>query len=225
MTCLTVTVESVSEAIERQVDMVIAHHPLPFKPLSKITTQTQTGNLIWRLAKAGISVYSPHTSWDSAERGINALLASRLQLGDVRPLIPSLNPELESLGAGRFGELSPAVDLQQFVAKICKVVPYCRPHGVDCGRDAYARIAIACGSGGSLLAAATQNHCELFLTGEATFHSSLEAQTSGISLVMIGHFASERFAMESLAADLQTAYPTIEVWPSKFEKDPVRNFA
>ncbi|MFG0261220.1 MAG: Nif3-like dinuclear metal center hexameric protein, partial [Novipirellula sp. JB048] len=40
MTCLTITPAVVQEAIEEGVDLVVAHHPLPFKPLARLTTDT-----------------------------------------------------------------------------------------------------------------------------------------------------------------------------------------
>ncbi|MEZ6135624.1 MAG: Nif3-like dinuclear metal center hexameric protein [Pirellulaceae bacterium] len=103
MTCLTLTPESVSEAVAEQASLVIAHHPLPFKPLSRITTDSLAGKLLWKLASAGIAVYSPHTAWDSADEGINALLANYLQLQNVQPLVPCEVPEFIGKISGRDG--------------------------------------------------------------------------------------------------------------------------
>ncbi len=77
MTSLSLTSDVVEEAVAERVDLVIVHHPLPFRPLKTITTDSFDGGRIWRLASAGISVYSPHTGFDSAARGIN----QRLQAG------------------------------------------------------------------------------------------------------------------------------------------------
>jgi putative NIF3 family GTP cyclohydrolase 1 type 2 len=35
MTCLTVTPNVVSEALEQQVGLIVTHHPLPFKPMAR----------------------------------------------------------------------------------------------------------------------------------------------------------------------------------------------
>lgn len=253
MTCLTLTPHSVSEAIESQADMVVAHHPLPFKAISKLTTQTQTGRMLWDLARAGVSVYSPHTAWDSARRGINAQLAHLLELQDCRPIIQltrtiqpnaprtqvsthtatgeavsshpvSATSETESeLGAGRVGTLPASLSLRAIKELLCERVSDCRPRGVDGGQPIN-HVAIACGSGGSLLEAAlADGRCDLFLTGEATFHTCLEAQAAGISLLMIGHFASERFAMVQMASEMQQAYTQLHIWASHRERDPVEN--
>ncbi|MCA9131532.1 MAG: Nif3-like dinuclear metal center hexameric protein [Planctomycetales bacterium] len=222
-TCLTLTPASVSEAIARRANMVVAHHPLPFKPLAQLTTQTLSGRLLWQLAGAGVSVYCPHTAWDSAPRGINALLAEKLSLAECRPLCPTDGPLGPQLGAGRVGELPQPRELESLASELRGLLPDSRPRGVDCGR-LISRVAIACGSGGSLLSAAVEQDCDLFLTGEASFHSCLEAQAEQVSLLLLGHFASERFAMEFLAEQLQRELPQIEVWASERESDPVRSF-
>jgi len=68
MTCLTVTPESASEAIEKNVDLIVSHHPLPFRPLKRLTTETVASRLLWDLVRAGVSIYSPHTGFDSVSR-------------------------------------------------------------------------------------------------------------------------------------------------------------
>ena len=238
MTCLTLTPESVAEAIEGGAQMVIVHHPLPFKPLAKITSESYTGALIWSLATSGISVYSPHTAWDSACHGINARLARLLLLEKCQPLVPADQTNWPGLGAGRMGELSRPMNLVEIIGTLSAALPGCRPRGVEPvtstinqatpvtlrSSGTISRVAICCGSGGSLLSHAVAAKCDLFLTGEATFHNCLEAQAAGIGLLLIGHFASERFAMEQLAKELSADYTTLFVWASQSERDPVKNF-
>ena len=85
-----------------------------------------------------------------------------------------------------------------------------------------AQVAVACGSGGELLDAARRAGCDALLTGEARFHACLEAEAAGLALLLAGHYASERFALDWLAGDLQTQFPQAVVWASRRERDPVR---
>jgi putative NIF3 family GTP cyclohydrolase 1 type 2 len=48
------------------------------------------------------------------------------------------------------------------------------------------------------------------LTGEATYHQCLEAESLGICLIQVGHHASEAFAMKTLATMIKNDYPDIE---------------
>ncbi len=89
MTCLTLTPTTVDEAIGERAEMVVVHHPLPFRPVVRITTDSTSGRLLWRLIGAGISVYSAHTAFDSAAEGINQQWADALGLSAIEPLIPS----------------------------------------------------------------------------------------------------------------------------------------
>ncbi len=85
-----------------------------------------------------------------------------------------------------------------------------------------ARVAIACGSGGSLLEPAIAAGCDALVTGEMTFHNCLEAEARGVAVVLAGHFASERFALLSLADYLTDQLVDVEVWPSRTERNPLR---
>ena len=77
----------------------------------------------------------------------------------------------------------------------------------------------------SLLAAPppSQTSCDGFLTGEASFHRAIDAEAAGIALVLVGHYASERFALELLADDLRAAFAGVEAWASRREQDPLRH--
>jgi putative NIF3 family GTP cyclohydrolase 1 type 2 len=59
------------------------------------------------------------------------------------------------------------------------------------------------------------------ITGEATFHTCLEAESLGIGLGLLGHYWSERFAMERLALSLSEPFPELTIWASRSEHDPI----
>ncbi len=222
MTCLTLTPDSVAEAVEREADLVVSHHPLPFRPVSQVTTDTTVGRLLWDLIGAQIAVYSPHTAFDSASQGINQRLAAGLGLKDVQPLIRPPAGELDaSLGAGRCGTLSKTAPLADVVDRVKQLLSIDSVRVVGDDARPIDRVAVACGSGGSFLTAARDARCDCLLTGETTFHTCLEAEATGIALVLAGHFASERFAVVQLAGDLQMQFEGLEVWASERERDPL----
>ncbi len=116
--------------------------------------------------------------------------------------------------------LAAAKSLRSIAMELAEAVPHCRPRVVDSGK-AIRKVGIVCGSGGSLLESAVRCECDLFVSGEATFHQCLEAQAAGVSMLLIGHFASEKFAMDHLAEVCRAEFPDLEVWGSRNEKDPV----
>jgi putative NIF3 family GTP cyclohydrolase 1 type 2 len=85
------------------------------------------------------------------------------------------------------------------------------------------RVAVACGSAGQFLEEARGAGCDVLVTGETSFHSCLEAESTGVGLLLTGHYASERFAVEQLASLLASQFEEIECWASEREADPLRS--
>jgi len=203
MTCLTVTPESVDEAISKRVDLIVSHHPLPFRPIKRLTTDNTPSELLWKLARAGGSVYSPHTSFDSASQGVNQTLANKL--GIEAP------------------KLSDAVSLGDLAARAGGELGIDGLHVVgDQEKKMISKVAVACGSGGSFLDAAKRKGCDALVTGEATFHTALDAKANSVALILVGHYASERFAVEDLAGHIKAEFDGLEVWASADECDPLQ---
>jgi dinuclear metal center YbgI/SA1388 family protein len=220
MTCLTITPETVSEAVEQSAQLIVTHHPLPFHSLKRITTETIPSRMLLQLIRADIAVYSPHTGFDSAFEGINQLLAQRIGLEGIRPL-KTVVDDPEQLGSGRFGTTS-IESLAGLLALIkrslgLKQILFTGDLTVACKQ-----VAVACGSGGSFLSLAANAGCDTFVTGETNFHTCLEARARNISLVMLGHYASERFAVEHLATRMAREFGGLEIWASRAEQDPVQ---
>src|ERR1017187_10431634 len=86
MTCLTVTPTTAAEAIHERAGLIVSHHPILFREVKKIRADLPETGYLWKLARAGIAVASPHTAFDNTHNGINDLLCQRLGLGDVVPL-------------------------------------------------------------------------------------------------------------------------------------------
>ena len=219
MTCLTVTPESVAEAIEKRVDLIVSHHPLPFRPLKRLTTDATPSKLLWDLIRGGVSIYSPHTGFDSAAEGINFSLTQRLGLTDVKPLVPIVG-ESDAIGAGRLGT-TPDATLAKLIERIKREFAIETLQYIGQLDSTISRVAVACGSGGSFLEKARRAKCDAFVTGETTFHTCLEASANNVSMVLLGHYTSERFAVEALADLLGQTFPQATVWASEQESDPV----
>jgi dinuclear metal center YbgI/SA1388 family protein len=86
LTCLTVTPEVVTDAIDEGAQFIVTHHPILFRGTKRLTADTTEGRMLLQLARAGVAVYSAHTAFDNAPGGINDLLAGRLQLTGIEPL-------------------------------------------------------------------------------------------------------------------------------------------
>jgi len=218
MTCLTITSATAAEAIQEGVQLIVAHHPLPFNALKRLTADTTTGRLLLDLIAARVAVFSAHTAFDSAWLGVNHRLAAGLGLRGVTPLVP----HLEGQGAGRWGWLAEPILLQELAERLKKFLSIERLQLVGDPSRSVRTVAVACGAAGEFLDEAKQNGCDAMVIGEARFHTCLEAESVGMGLLLPGHFASERFAMDCLAEVLAQQFPGVQVWASRQEHDPVQ---
>ena len=219
MTCLTVTPDSVAEAVDQQADCIVTHHPLPFRALKRITTDTVPGMLLWKLIRAGIAVYSPHTAFDSAAVGINQTLAEGVGLTDIQPLIPA--EEHQGVGTGRMGRFESARTLGDLANRLKEFLGIEHLKAVGNLAAPGEKVAVACGSAGQFLGPARAKCCDALVTGETTFHTCLEAEATEVGLVLPGHYASERFAVERLAEVVSQEFPHMTTWACAAEHDPV----
>ncbi len=87
----------VANAIEAEVDMIITHHPLFFKGIKSLRSDSSWGAMIYRLISANIAVYAAHTNLDAAPRGLNQRLAEMLGLQDIKPLFADIEGELNKI--------------------------------------------------------------------------------------------------------------------------------
>lgn len=224
LTCLTLTPNVADEAISREVQLIVTHHPVLFRPVQRLTAETSEGRMLLSLIRAGISVYSPHTSYDSAADGINAQLARLLDLRDIQPLRPKESGASENppIGSGRWGSLPSTTSLGHLIERIKPALRVSTVQFVGDLHRPVSKLGIACGAAAEFLRDAAKLGCEALLTGEARFHSCLEAEAASIALILPGHFATERPAMEQLADVLQRRFAGLVVQASASEYDPVR---
>lgn len=89
MTCLTVTQKTALEAVHERAELIVSHHPVLFRAAKRVRADRPETGALWTLARAGISILSPHTAFDNTPGGINDGLAQRLGLLDVHPLRPA----------------------------------------------------------------------------------------------------------------------------------------
>lgn len=97
MVCLDVNEAVVAHATQQQVDLIISHHPLIFKPLKNLRTDLPQGKLLADLLRANIAVYAAHTNLDTANGGVNDVLAHKLNLQKIEPLTVTYQEELVKL--------------------------------------------------------------------------------------------------------------------------------
>lgn len=86
--CLDVTEEVLAEAQRKKCNLIIAHHPLIFSPLKRLTGSNFVERIIISAIKKNIAIYACHTNADNVRMGVNNKIAGKLGLINCRILQP-----------------------------------------------------------------------------------------------------------------------------------------
>lgn len=86
--CLDSTEDVVYEAIEKGVELIVAHHPIVFNGLKSLTGKNYIERTILKAIKNDIAIYAIHTNLDNVFSGVNKELANRIGLEHTQILSP-----------------------------------------------------------------------------------------------------------------------------------------
>ena len=86
--CLDSTEEVIDEAIRKKCNLIIAHHPIVFSGLKKITGRNYIERTVIKAIRNNMAIYAIHTNLDNVIAGVNARIAERIGLKNIRILSP-----------------------------------------------------------------------------------------------------------------------------------------
>lgn len=217
MIALDAVDDIVEQAIERKVDMLITHHPLLFRPCSRITNQDFIGRRLIRMIQNDISYYAMHTNFDVM--GMAELSAERLKLTNTSVLEPVTKEGEQEEGIGRIGRLPQKMklaDLAEYIKK-CLDLKYVIVSGDQ--ELEYECAAISTGSGGSMVAAAIEAGVKVFITGDMDYHMAIDANAQGMAIIDAGHYGTEIMFTDYISEYLKGKCPQLQVMVA-VEKNP-----
>jgi len=208
---LDVTKDVVREAIEKKADLIISHHPLIFQPIGSVQFETPKGWIIKELVKKDIALYSMHTNFDVAENGMNDRLANKLGLRNTGLLD-------EEYSIGRYGEIEP-LPMEEFIAYVKDRLDLKNVRLIGSSDKTVRIVGISGGSGSQHMYQAKKRGCDVYLTGDVTYHHALDAVMMGFTILDIGHNA-EKIFIPAIQSDLVGAFPDLEIIPSQVDTSP-----
>jgi len=89
--CLDSIESVVDEAIELGCNLIIAHHPIVFGGLKKLTGKNYIERTVIKAIKNDIAIYASHTNLDNVRNGVNGKIAEKLGLVNCEILAPKKN--------------------------------------------------------------------------------------------------------------------------------------
>ena len=91
LTSLDVTEEVVEEAVRRNCNLIVGHHPVIFKGLKKLNGKSYVERTVIAAIKNDIAIYAIHTNLDNVLEGVSHKIAEKLQLQNCKVLSPREN--------------------------------------------------------------------------------------------------------------------------------------
>lgn len=85
---LDCTESVVDEAISLKSNLIVAHHPIIFKGLKKLTGQTYVERTVIKAIKNNVAIYTAHTNLDNVYQGVNKKIAEKIGLKNTKILAP-----------------------------------------------------------------------------------------------------------------------------------------
>lgn len=214
---LDITNEVADEAAEIGAELIIAHHPVIFKPLYSLSENEPSCKLL----KSGISAICVHTPYDVAEGGMSDILMNLVGFEKSEGILEITGQRNKSYGFGTIGVASQEYMADALAEKLknilgCTIVRY-----TDGGKP-IKKAAFCTGSGGNLIEAALNQGADAYITSEVKHDQWLLAKQRGISVFDCGHFHTENIGMIRLCKMLAADFSNIEFVMSEVNKDPVK---
>ncbi len=181
----------IQEAAARGVNLLLVHHGLFWSGLQRLD-----GPSFQKLKLAmdhDIAIYSAHIPLDvHPVHGNNALLAEAAGLKKTEPFFPWKGIQLGLRAEAK-------QDLWQLVERVETAVGG-KVHVCPGGPQQVRKVGIITGGAGAEVAAAAAEGVDTFITGEGPHWSYTLAEELGVNVLYAGHYATEVFGVQSLAA-------------------------
>ncbi len=181
-----ITEAVINEAIEKKCNLIIAHHPIMFKGVKRLTGTTEEQRIIIKAIKNDIVIYASHTCMDKSAEGTSRTLGLALGLKNMSVLVPDKNSEI---GYGIIGELPQSINKETLMDNLkdkfgCPIVRHNDYNGE------ITSIAICTGSGSEFINHALDKKADAYITGDVKYHQFSQAE-SRMLIADIGHYESE----------------------------------
>ena len=224
--CLDSTEAIVDEAIQKNCNLIIAHHPIIFSGLKSVTGANYIEKTIIKAIKNDICIYAIHTNLDNVlENGVNQRIAEKLGLQNLKPLDPKQVSGFEAytIGSGIIGELERELNEEVFLNHLkskmkARIIRHTKLRG-----KMVKKVAVCGGSGSFLLPLAIDQEADVFVTADFKYHQFFDANDK-IVIADIGHYESEQFTIDLLHNIISKKFTNFAAHCTKLNTNPIKYF-
>jgi dinuclear metal center YbgI/SA1388 family protein len=219
--CLDCTEEVIREAIRKQANLVISHHPLIFRPIHKIDFGDEKGRTLIAAIKADISIYAIHTNLDNILIGVNARIADKLGIVNREFLLKKAGEA--NAGSGMVGDLKVPIQENQLLNDLKRLFNLKVVRHTRLTDKPVSRLAICGGAGSFLIANALEAGAGFFISSDIKYHDFFGTEGKMV-IADIGHFESEQFTVDLLHDIIVEKFPNFAVLKSGTVTNPVNYY-
>lgn len=217
----------VDEALERNCNMIIAHHPVFFRAFRNIDTRDARSSLVVKLIDSRINVYAAHTNLDKL---LYHTLARTIGFNDIEILYPETGMESGlNAGLGALVCLEKPKNLYEIIAQVKKALKLDFVLYTGYAGKMVQRVALMNGAGGGSIEKIIRHSApDCIITGDVGYHHAKYANDSGVAVLDAGHFGTEIIMigfLRDLVIDCLTnggATEDIPIYISEREKNPLK---
>lgn len=212
LVALDITGFVIEEAEKLGAQLIVAHHPVIFRPLKSVTDADLTGENVLRMAEKGIAAICAHTNLDAAQGGVNCALARKLELSEIGQLHPDgVDEQGREYGIGRVGlPHAQGLSAHEYACFVKEKLGTSSVRFVDAGKPV-SKVTVGGGSCADMMVDAIAKGCDTFVTADVKYNFYLEAKQLGINLMDAGHYATENVVCAPMVDYLHQNFPDVEV--------------
>jgi len=218
---LDCTEDLVSEAIKKNCNLIVSHHPLIFHPLRQITPVNGPSRSLIAAIRSDISIYAIHTNLDNIMGGVNAGIADKIGVVNRKILAPKTNNP--HVGSGISGDLKTPVSEVQLLKLLKDVfrIPVIKHSPLR--SKVVSRVALCGGAGSFLIPNALKIGVDFFISADIRYHDFFAGE-SNMVIADIGHFESEQFTIDLIHDVILEKFPNFAVLKSGTVTNPVNYY-
>jgi dinuclear metal center YbgI/SA1388 family protein len=205
------------EAIGAKADLIVAYHPILFRPANRLNADNAYDRTVMKLVQKNIAVYSPHTALDSVIGGVNDWLADGVGNGEISVLQPEENSDA---GQGRLVELKRPVKLKTLAQRVKSHLGLKNLRIAAAAEDMPIQSVALCAGAGTDAFRGIQADC--YLTGEMSHHNVLAATLNGSHVILCEHSNTERGYLPIFGKILRKALGNgVDISVSEIDSEPI----
>lgn len=193
--CLDLDLNTVQFCVKNNINLILTHHPFLFKGIKSIDYSSYEGKIVLELIKNNINLYSMHTNFDMAEKGVSYSFAEKLGIKNYEILHMVTN----DYGYGGIGYIKP-IELEKFSKNVKEILScdFIKLYGNEneIKSKIIEKVAFCGGSGSDFIEDAIFKNADIYITGDIKYHEAQYAINNNLYIIDAGHYNTEKHCLE-----------------------------